>query len=62
MAFHPEGDFIVISSGPSIKVWDWKEGMATIHGGYPEGSSPHPPRRDIVHSRNIRAIIFHPNS
>jgi hypothetical protein len=35
--------------------------MAAVHGGYNENNSPYPSRRVITHSRNIRAVIFHPN-
>jgi WD40 repeat protein len=26
LAFHPSGDFIALSSGPNLHIWDWKEG------------------------------------
>ena len=61
LAFHPSGDFIMISSGPNLHTWDWREGVPVRYGGYPEGSSPHRPRKIITHTRNVRAVIFHPS-
>lgn len=61
LAFHPLGEFIAVSSGPHLYTWDWKEGMAFANGGYPIGKGPNPKRRLVVHSRNIRAVMFHPN-
>ena len=34
--------------------------MPAIYGGYPIGQSSVPIRRQVLHSRNIRAAIFHP--
>lgn len=70
LAFHPSGDFVSVASGLFLYFWDWKENMAVIHGGYPIGKCPNnarghklkgQPRRIISHSRNIRAVMFHPN-
>ena len=46
-----------------IKAWEWREGMASVYDGYPEGTGPYKnrPRRDVMHARNIRAILFHPS-
>ena len=71
LAFHPSGQFISVASGLLVYFWDWKEGMAVVHGGYPIGRCPYAesrgfnmngqPRRIISHSRNIRAVMFHPD-
>jgi len=70
LAFHPSGDFVSVASGLYLYFWDWKEGMAVVHGGYPIGKCPYDtrgyklkgqPRRYISHTRNIRAVMFHPN-
>jgi len=71
LAFHPSGQFISVASGLLVYFWDWKEGMAVVHGGYPLGRCPYAesrgfnmngqPRRIISHSRNIRAVMFHPD-
>jgi WD40 repeat protein len=61
LAFHPLGQFIAISSGPQLYTWDWRENVSIANGGYPIGKGPNPVRRLVVHSRNIRAVMFHPN-
>ena len=61
LSFHPTGDLIAICSGAKLHTWDWREGMAEAWGGCMIGQSKYPSRRVVVHPRNIRAVMFHPN-
>ncbi len=61
LAFHPLGDLVVVSSGTQLHVWDWREGMPIVFGGYPRSQSPYPHRRTVTHERNIRAVCFLPS-
>ena len=47
LAFHPEGQFIAVASGPQLHVWDWREDMPAVYGGYPIGQSSVPVRRQV---------------
>lgn len=61
LAFHPSGQFILVASGPALHTWEWKEGCAIAHGGFPVGKSIYPSKRRVVHPRNIRAVSVHPS-
>lgn len=61
LSFHPHGELIAISCGSVLTVWEWKEGISTANGGYLVGQGQYPHRRAVIHPRNIRAVMFHPN-
>mmetsp|Transcript_22029 Transcript_22029/g.32108 ORF Transcript_22029/g.32108 Transcript_22029/m.32108 type:complete len:522 (+) Transcript_22029:222-1787(+) len=61
LAFQPEGPYIAVASGPQLHMWDWQHPKHTVRPG-----SYHPRVNEeqhiplLSHSRNIRAVIFHP--
>jgi len=60
LSFHPDGDYLAVASGSKLEVWKWSNSN--------NSSSAAPPLAEnnmitcpIVHSRNIRAVCFHPS-
>ncbi len=61
LAFHPAGEMLAVASGTQLRLVVWK--ASTPHGDLQPGNSStdlHPSSL-VVHSRNIRATLFHPS-
>ena len=58
IAFHPTKDFLAITSGSELKLWNWEQGGAEGESQTAQESSNLPV---IKHNRNLRAVIFHPS-
>lgn len=67
IAFHPNGQYLMVSSGSKCHVWDWIANLSKEHMLFYKkqykiiSSNYHVYTHVIRHSRTIRAIIFHPN-
>lgn len=59
LAFQPHGPYIAVASGPQLYMWDW-DGMLETSQLHSRGPAPRS-RLLLTHSRNIRAIMFHPH-
>lgn len=59
IAFHPTGQYLAVASGTSMEIWDWQNEHGLSTGGSLVRKGPRQ-FRSVVHSRNIRAVIFHP--
>jgi hypothetical protein len=58
----PCGPFIAVASGPHLHMWEWQNPIYNIRHGAQNLS--HRQRENspfVVHSRNIRAVMFHPS-
>lgn len=69
LSFHPQGDYLAIASGSKLEVWKWNpnpsfnssstsssSSMSDINSNRTLGRYS----RSIIHTRNIRAVGFHP--
>jgi hypothetical protein len=73
LSFHPKGEYIAIASGQRLEIWHWTAQLAPTNSntrryqGSPGHSSDltqrpvHYMEKAVVHPRNMRATIFHPN-
>jgi hypothetical protein len=62
ISFQPSpGPYIAVASGPKIHMWEWQLPLFVarpgvfVPNGPPEGS-----HAMLVHTRNVRAVVFHP--
>lgn len=64
LSFHPLGQYIAIASGPYIRLWDWTKEANTKTKKHFKSSDqfqlPTNITRTFIHTRNIRAVFFHP--
>lgn len=58
LAFQPHGPYIAVASGPQLYMWDWDGILETSH--HHRGAVSRS-RLLLTHSRNIRAVMFHPH-
>ncbi len=69
LSFHPKGEYLAVASGSKLELWHWTVSAATNHisrnafeDDLPNNRNRQSCReRSIVHTRNMRATIFHPD-
>lgn len=66
LAFQPSlngdcGPYIAVASGPHLHMWEWKNPVYNVRQGAQNlGLHQHDNSPYLIHSRNIRAVMFHP--
>jgi WD40 repeat protein len=67
LAFQPSesascGPYIAVASGPHLHMWEWQNPIYNIrHGTQNLGHRQRENSPFLAHSRNIRAVMFHPS-
>jgi WD40 repeat protein len=67
LAFQPSlngdcGPYIAVASGPHLHMWEWKNPVYNVRQGTQiVGINQHENLPSVMHSRNIRAVMFHPS-
>lgn len=67
LAFQPSetedcGPYIAVASGPHLHMWEWRNEQYSLRTGTQNVAmhqTEHTPY--LLHSRNIRAVMFHPS-
>ena len=61
MAFHPSGEYLAIAAGPHLLFWDWMSDSPHLPPKYQSKTVSPYNTISIMHTRSIRAVIFHPS-